>query len=210
MEVAMSTNQVNERCEFTDTNTCYTSTDWHDRYAIGIPVVDSRYQHLFFLFNTTNDGFIKYASTNDLNTTFDQLIDYAQYQFFAEERWMQYHLFPGLAKHEKEHRKMLAKVSNIYTEFHSGTWPLSIEILEVIHLWLRSHILLSDEDIQDFIAAKRQSDSLRSCAFKKKTFDTARMALHAWHNYYNQTTFGLATSPKYADKFSCNSGGLSC
>ena len=206
----MSITEAMERYEFTDMNSSYSITDWQDRYAIGIPVVDSRYQHLFFLFNTNSDGFIEYASTNDLNTIFDQLIDYARYQFFAEERWMQYHLFPKLAKHEKEHCNMLTKVSDIYTEFRGGIWHLSVDILEVMHAWLRDHVLLSDEEICDFIAAKRLSNSHRSCEFKKKTFDTARMALHAWHNYYNQTTIGLATSQEYAEKISCNSGGLSC
>lgn len=200
MEVIMSITEVNERYEFSDTNNRYSITDWNDRYAIGIPVVDSRYQHLFFLFNTSSDDFIEYASTNNLNTIFDQLIDYARYQFFAEERWMQYHQFHRLTNHEKEHSNMLTKFSDIYTEFCGGIWPLSVEILEVMHAWLRDHILLSDEEICDFIAAKRLSNSHRSDEFKKKTFDTARLALHAWHIYYNQTKIGLASSPECAEK----------
>ena len=201
MEVIMSITEANEGYEF---------SDWQDRYAIGVSVVDSRYQHLFFLFNTNSDGFIAYASTNDSNTIFDQLIDYARYQFFAEERWMHYHLFPRFAKHKQEHSNILAKVSDIYTEFCGGIWPMSVDILEVMHAWLRDHILQSDEEMCDFIAAKQLSNSHRFCEFKKRTFDTARLSLHAWHKYYNQTRIGLASSPKCAEKISNNNGGLSC
>lgn len=176
----------------TDTKSSYSITDWHDRYAIGIPVIDSRYQHLFFLFNTDNDGFIEYASTKDLPTIFDQLVDYARYQFFAEERWMQYHQFPRLAHHEENHEGILIKVSDIYKEFCEGTWPLSIEILEVMHMWIKRHVMTSDEEISEFIDDKQLGNSPRAGEYKRRTVDSARMALHAWRNYYNQTAIGPA------------------
>lgn len=194
----------------TDKNSRYSITDWHDRYAIGIPELDSRYQHLFFLFNTNSDGFIDYASANDLHTIFDQLIDYARYQFFAEERWMHYHLFPSLANHEEAHSTILTKVSDIYNEFSGGIWPLSLDILEVMHLWLKTHILSSDEEIDDFIAVNQLHNSPRSCEYKKKTTDTTRMALHAWHAYSHQMAIGLVSSSECAGKISHNNGGISC
>jgi hemerythrin len=201
MEGAMSITEMNGR---------YSITDWHDRYAIGIPVIDSRYQHLFCLFNTDNDGFIEYASTSDLLIVFDQLVDYAQYHFFAEERWMRYHKFPRLANHEMDHEGILTKISDIYAEFRDGIWPLSLEILEVMHMWIRHHVLTSDQEISDFIVAQQLGNSPHSREYRRKTVDTARVALHAWHNYYNQTEIGIDPSLECVEKNTWNNGGMSC
>lgn len=195
MEVVMSIAETNDR---------YSITDWNDRYAIGIPVIDSRYRDLFFLFNTNSDSFIEYAAANDLTNILHQLIEYARYQFFAEERWMQYHLFPRLTHHVKEHGDILTKVSDISKESSDGSWPLSLEILEVMHLWLKTHILWSDEEICDFIAAKKLNYSHLSCQYKKKTADTAKIVLHAWHNYYSQTVIKIAPPPELIKNITCN------
>ena len=206
----MSLTTTNDHYAITDTNTHYSVTDWNDRYAIGIPEVDSRYQYLFFLFNTNSDGFIDYASANDLHTIFDQLVDYARYQFFAEERWMQHHLFPRLKSHENEHGGILTRASDIYQEFSHGIWPLSLEILEVMHLWIKAHILSSNEEIDDFVAANQLHSSPRSSEYKMKTPDTARMALHAWHAYSHQTAIVPASSSQYADKILQSNEWISC
>jgi hemerythrin-like metal-binding protein len=186
--------------ESADARKRFAITEWYDRYALGVPAVDSRYQRLFFLFNTNRDGFIEYASANDPHSVFDQLIDYARYQFFAEERWMQFHLFPRLVNHEEEHAWMLTRASDIYEEFRAGIWPLSLEILDAMHLWLNSHVLWSDEEISDFITDERLNHSPRSHEFKKKTIDSAKMALNAWRNYYNQTVIGPASVSECAGK----------
>ncbi len=184
--------------ESADTKDRLAITEWYDRYALGIPAVDSRYQRLFLQFNTDSDGFVEYASAKNPHTVFDQLIDYARFQFFAEERWMQFHLFPRLANHEEEHTGMLTKASDMYEEFRAGVWPLSLDVLEVTHLWLKTHILWSDDEISDFITDKRLNNSPRSHEFKKKIIDSARMALHSLRDYYNQTVIGPASAIEYA------------
>jgi hemerythrin-like metal-binding protein len=201
MEVIMS---------LTDTEARHSITDWNARYAIGIPSVDSHYYHLFFLFNTNNDDFIDYASTNDLHTVFDQLVDYARYQFFAEELWMQHHLFPHLLSHKKEHGHMLTKASDIRKELRGGVWSLSLDILEAMHHWLQTHILMSDEEINEFITSQQFRNAHHSDEHKEKTFETARTALLAWHAFYRQTAFKVAAPAECVETKSCVNGGLSC
>ena len=108
---------------------------------------------------------------------------------------MQHHLFPRLQRHGNEHGNMLNRASNIYEEFSDGAWPLSLDILEAMHLWLKTHILLSHEKIDDFIAINKKCNTPFSCEYKKKIPDTTRRALHAWQKYSNRTASSSVFSP---------------
>jgi hemerythrin len=201
MEVIMS---------ITDVSSHYSIADWNDRYAIGIPEVDSHFRYLFFLFNSDRDSFINYASGNDLNAIFYLLIDHARYQFFAEERWMKHHLFPRLITHENVHGSILTRALDMHKEFSNDIWTLSLEILEVMHLWIQSHVQMSTEEIDDFVAVNQLHNSRQLHDYKIKTFDTAEMILQDWYAYARQTAIGPASFSECVENCLQNNGGISC
>jgi hemerythrin len=126
--------------------------EWSDRYLIGVPQIDKHHQHLFFLLNKTYDDFFSPTPTHDLESLFDELVDYATYHFAAEEQLMQNHLFPGLEMHRQEHVKFSQRVVEMSRDSNAGKKGLSLEILSFLHTWLSAHILSSDAEIGRFLA----------------------------------------------------------
>lgn len=135
--------------------------EWSDRYLIGVLPIDKHHQHLFFLLNKTYDDFFSPTPTHDLDSLFDELVDYATYHFAAEEQLMQKQLFPGLEMHRQEHAKFSQRVVEMSRDFNTVKKGLSLEVLSFLNTWLSAHILTSDAEIGRFLAIAGTSKSGR-------------------------------------------------
>ncbi len=136
--------------------------EWSDRYLIGVPQIDKHHQHLFFLLNKTYDDFLSPPPTHDLNSLFNELVDYATYHFAMEEQLMEKQLFPGFAMHRQEHVKFSQRVVEMSRDANAGKKGLSLEILSFLHTWLSAHILSADAEIGQFLAVAGTSKRDRS------------------------------------------------
>ena len=125
---------------------------WSDSYSIGVPHIDEHHQHLFFLFNRFHDIFVKNAPDQDLSPLFDDLIDYVIYHFAAEEQLMQEYKFPKYEMHRKEHDKFSQRLVEVDKSSSDDRKHLLIEIVVLLHNWLKAHILQSDAEFGRFIA----------------------------------------------------------
>lgn len=131
--------------------------EWDDHYEIGVPLIDEHHQHLVDLLNKTYKDFINYASPDDLNVLFDELIDYATYHFAAEEQLMQEKGYPGVKIHKGEHAEFARRVVEMYADYQSGRKVRFLEILSFLRNWLETHILQSDAALGSFLTSEIMS-----------------------------------------------------
>ena len=123
---------------------------WNSRYAIGIPQIDDHHRHLLHLLNKTYDSFITGALQEEIGLLLDELIDYAIYHFFTEERWMREHGYPDSQQHMLEHEQFSLRITEIYDDFCKGKKALSLEVLSFLHTWLATHIMEQDSELGYF------------------------------------------------------------
>ena len=133
--------------------------DWTGDYLIGIQQIDMHHRHLFSLLNKTYENFIKFASADELNRLFNELVDYAIYHLSEEEVLMQEKRFPGYSMHKEEHDMFVRKVVEMRKEYLDGKRSLSMEILVYMEDWLSTHIPMSDVAMGLFLAAETTSES---------------------------------------------------
>ena len=128
--------------------------DWDDSYSVQINQFDDDHQDLIALLNEAHENFMANASQEATRVIIDRLVDYAQYHFSAEEKWMKDHQYEGLLPHTNEHDVFWRKVVDFQADYHSGKKQLSFEVLSFLRDWLNVHILTTDAEYGRFALLK--------------------------------------------------------
>ena len=124
--------------------------DWDASYSVHINQFDHHHQELIGLLNEAHENFMGKASQEETRVIIDRLVDYAQYHFSAEEKWMKAQNYHGLQHHTAEHDVFWRKIFDFQADYHRGEKQLSFEVLSLLRDWLNEHILSTDADYGRF------------------------------------------------------------
>jgi hemerythrin len=75
----------------------------------------------------------------------EELANYTQYHFSAEEKLMQQHRCAGLPEQQDAHGKLIAAVSDVRQKLAAGQQGVSLEVLTMLKDWLVNHIQRKDK-----------------------------------------------------------------
>jgi hemerythrin len=117
--------------------------EWNDDFLIGNGELDGHHMHLVDLLNRVYTTCMSHSSSDDLKKIVDELIDYVDYHFAAEERVMQEHDYPGLTEQKHEHgefKQRLDRLKNAISDTHQFSTIESIELTQMLADWVKNHI----------------------------------------------------------------------
>lgn len=117
---------------------------WIEAYQLGIQEFDAHHQKLVQLLNSSYDAFLTNTHPHSLTTILDELSDYTQYHFSAEEAWMADHNYPERAGHIAQHDAFKAKLAELQHARQDMNRTLNAELFSLLADWLAAHILESD------------------------------------------------------------------
>jgi len=126
--------------------------EWEDRFSLHDEMIDKHHRRLVELLNGFYDDFISGASAERLGAVLHELINYATYHFYTEEKAMEEKGYPGLQAHRLEHALFVEKVVGIQLDFHHGKQDLSVETITFLVEWITHHILENDILFWEFVA----------------------------------------------------------
>jgi hemerythrin-like metal-binding protein len=138
---------------------------WNDQYLLGIPMMDNQHKYLFKLFNTFFEYYVNssFTSTNNLAELFDNLVAYTSYHFSLEERWMEGQGYPQLGEHQREHAAFSRQLAQMQRQYIGQMENVSLEVINVLHKWLVTHIQGPDSDFGDYIQQKGPAQVVEYC-----------------------------------------------
>jgi hemerythrin len=119
---------------------------WTELYSVGVERFDQQHQKLFAIVNELHDAMSSGRGQMELKNILDQLIDYTQTHFAAEEKLMREYHYPDLEKHCQRLKELTQQVLDFKTKYDSGKIGLSIQLTQFLKDWLANHIL--GEDMQ--------------------------------------------------------------
>lgn len=126
---------------------------WDESYVLGIKEFDQHHQHLVGLLNKIHEHFTSGLPHETLKSVINELIDYATYHFYMEERWMAENSYTELAEHKQEHDLFAAKIVEFQVDLSSGSARFSPQIQSFLNDWLINHILTTDMKYKPYIAS---------------------------------------------------------
>lgn len=121
-----------------------TQVIWDDKYCIGIDTIDEQHKKLFELTNRVYIASEQDVEIDDLLGIFEELKEYTQYHFEAEEVYFSALPPHEAERHKKEHEYFISELeSSIQQSKRIGGLSLGLQCF--ISDWLVNHILIEDQ-----------------------------------------------------------------
>ncbi len=124
---------------------------WDKSYSVSVQKFDEQHQKLFALLNTLHEAMRKGEGQAMVQDTVRELSNYTLTHFRAEEELLRKTNYPGLAAHQAEHQKFMARVEEFAEQLRAGRAALSITVLTFIKDWLSKHIQQTDRSYAAYL-----------------------------------------------------------
>ena len=127
---------------------------WDDKYCVGVEEFDEQHKRLISLINELYDAMRVGKGKEVLSGIFDELIEYTNTHFKAEEKRFAECNYPGEFGHVVEHEKLTMEVMKFRQDCAIGREALSIHVMNFLKTWLTEHIMERDQKYAPFLTAK--------------------------------------------------------
>jgi len=127
---------------------------WDQSYSVSVRKLDEQHQKLFALLNALHDAMRQGKGQAIVQDTLRQLATYTVTHFRAEEELMRRANYPGLAPHQVEHQRFVARVNQLTQDLQTGRNVSSIEVVGFIKDWLSEHIRRTDRSYSAHLNAQ--------------------------------------------------------
>lgn len=123
---------------------------WNDTFSVGFDEIDAQHKQWIQIINDLHAVFgcgdpqeLSRIKVKSLAT----MIDYVNYHFEFEERFMEKMHFPELETHKQMHARFAGELMKIQADMQSGFQPLNTQLMSILKNWLEEHILNEDKKI---------------------------------------------------------------
>ncbi|MCX6627188.1 MAG: bacteriohemerythrin [Candidatus Solibacter sp.] len=129
--------------------------EWKSEYTVNIGSIDAQHQNLFAIGRELYAAMSAGQGKSGLGRILARLVQYAAVHFAHEERLLQLHQYPDVARHKAEHDALFKRVVAIQTEFNAGRTNMAVQVLQFLKDWLETHIKGSDFAYAPYLKAKK-------------------------------------------------------
>ena len=127
--------------------------EFTDDLRLGIKVVDDQHRKLVDLINGLIDLEADEGGSDAIPRALDELADYIEIHFQAEEEMMKAVDFPAFAEHRLQHAEFVKKTLQFNREYRIGGDNLGVDMLIFLSTWLIDHIKGEDPKFVPFFKA---------------------------------------------------------
>ncbi len=127
------------------------SITWKDIYETGVPVIDDQHKNLIKLINDLYEAQKKGQGQLVIGNILDNLVDYTQKHFTAEEQLFENTAYPQIEDHKKEHAYFTGRINEFKSDQKSGNIILSLKTIDFLKDWTINHILGTDKEYTPYL-----------------------------------------------------------
>lgn len=135
---------------------------WSPDYAVNVDLFDAHHKRLFALIEKLYRAMSNGIEGSELSAIVDELIEYTEYHFTAEETAFERHAYPGCETQKQQHRELVAGIRKLRQDLASGRQMVAVEVMEFLRDWLTGHIKGCDKHYAAFFADKDLSEIAES------------------------------------------------
>ncbi|MBI9101541.1 MAG: bacteriohemerythrin [Spirochaetales bacterium] len=128
--------------------------EWTPALSVKIEAFDSHHQELIRLINKLYQSMESGEGDDLLQKVLQELIEYTDYHFAAEEAVFKKYDYPDTAEHIQMHQSLLSKARSLNKDLSTGKSVLSNEVLDFLQDWVMNHILQADSRYSNFLEGK--------------------------------------------------------
>lgn len=120
------------------------SIRWTPDLSTKIPIIDRHHKSLFHLIDRLYQNMKSDTTSEVLAQVLDDMIDYTDYHFKAEEAAFEEFKYPDCEKHKVQHAALVRKAKELREELNQGRKLLASEVTDFLKSWINNHIRSCD------------------------------------------------------------------
>jgi methyl-accepting chemotaxis protein len=125
---------------------------WDDAYSVGVVTMDEQHKRFFVLINDLHQAMKQARGADVLGRILNELAQYTEYHFSAEEAAMEAAAYPDLEGHKELHNQFIAKVADFQHRFNAGDRSIILDAMNTVKDWLIHHIQKVDKKYGPYVS----------------------------------------------------------
>lgn len=125
--------------------------EWSDKFSVCVPELDEHHQHIVSMLARLENAVEEADVVMDhVNQVLDDMVDYMEYHFTAEEKYMAQIDYPDFRTHRSEHESFLKETYKFLGKVRKGKALEARELSRFLQSWILNHILTMDKKYELF------------------------------------------------------------
>ncbi|MFW5778312.1 MAG: bacteriohemerythrin [Bacteroidota bacterium] len=120
-------------------------------YSVKHDEFDQHHKKLLDFINDLHDSMMSGKGKETLEKILNELRDYTEYHFHAEEQQLKKVNYPDFLIHQREHQNLIQKLNDLIEDYHNNRLEVSIETSKFLKEWLFGHIQGSDKKYVSYL-----------------------------------------------------------
>ena len=134
------------------------SITWSNESVTGINWIDSQHKNLILKIEKVLKAVKANKKTDEVNDLLDFMLDYSNFHFRTEEKYMLAHNFPDYKAHKNEHDILAANFKTLKNAVarYKNSEKLNKYIVSQVEEWYSTHIKDFDIRLASFLKKKQE------------------------------------------------------
>ncbi|MEI6520901.1 MAG: bacteriohemerythrin [bacterium] len=125
--------------------------NWDEKFILGITEIDAQHKVLVGMINDLHDAMRDGKGKIIIGDIIEGLSKYTKTHFIKEETFFDMYNYPKTDIHRKEHNAFISQITEFQQGFAEGKLSLSIQVMNFLKDWLKTHIMDSDKKYAPFL-----------------------------------------------------------
>ncbi len=122
---------------------------WTKDIETGIETVDHQHRTLIKIINDLDESRTKRKDRIFMEHVLDELLEYTNFHFSTEERFMEACCFEDMESHKAEHQEFIEKMETFKRQFLQDKLEITENLLGFLTTWLLTHIKGTDRKLAE-------------------------------------------------------------
>jgi hemerythrin len=127
---------------------------WNDSMSVQIAEIDKQHQCLIELVNRLHDSMKAGQGNAIIGAILSDLLNYTNFHFNTEEKYFQQYGYPEYLRHKMQHDELTKQAKALNESHIKGKLTITIEVMNFLRDWLKTHIMESDKKYASFLCGK--------------------------------------------------------
>lgn len=117
---------------------------WKEEYSVHVPELDEHHKILMDIINRIYDNCLQTDIVDCIGPKIQELIDYSEYHFKAEEEYMRRVEYFESEEHVEQHSMFIFKIRELQQAYSDNEMELTKSLIVFLGKWLLHHVFEED------------------------------------------------------------------
>jgi hemerythrin-like metal-binding protein len=130
------------------------SIPWYEALETRHDAMDDDHRRLVELLNQLADRISKRRGHGPCMSLLEEIIGHTKSHFALEQQLMADYRYPRMSRHAAEHAMLVKQAEDFRATFDPDAPGALTQLMHFAEVWLSFHILFSDKELAQFLAAR--------------------------------------------------------